>query len=201
MSNPLIMVFVRNPELGRVKTRLAKSIGDQAALETYKILSKHTSKIINEIDSDQLIFYSDKIQDNDVWTATNCKKQIQTKGDLGQKMLAAFQYGFSLGYQKIIIIGSDLYSLRPKHIESAFEQLENYDVVIGPALDGGYYLLGLNFIIHKIFKQKQWSTSSVFKETLSDLKEFNVNLLEPLNDIDTYEDLKKEPQLLKQLNI
>ncbi len=201
MSNPLIMVFVRNPELGRVKTRLAKSIGDQAALETYKILSKHTSKIISEIDSDQLIFYSDKIQDNDVWTATNCKKQIQTKGDLGQKMLAAFQYGFSLGYQKIIIIGSDLYSLRPKHIESAFEQLENYDVVIGPALDGGYYLLGLNFIIPKIFKQKQWSTSSVLKETLSDLKEFNVNLLEPLNDIDTYEDLKKEPQLLKQLNI
>jgi len=201
MSNPLIMVFVRNPELGRVKTRLAKSIGDQAALETYKILSKHTSKIINEIDSDQLIFYSDKIQDNDVWTTINCKKQIQTKGDLGQKMLAAFQYGFSLGYQKILIIGSDLYSLRPKHIESAFEQLENYDVVIGPALDGGYYLLGLNFIIPKIFKQKQWSTSSVLKETLSDLKEFNVNLLEPLNDIDTYEDLKKEPQLLKQLNI
>ncbi len=201
MSNPLIMVFVRNSELGRVKTRLAKSIGDQAALETYKILSKHTSKIISEIDSDQLIFYSDKIQDNDIWTATNCKKQIQTKGDLGQKMLAAFQYGFSLGYQKILIIGSDLYSLRPKHIESAFEQLENYDVVIGPALDGGYYLLGLNFIIPKIFKQKQWSTSSVLKETLSDLKEFNVNLLEPLNDIDTYEDLKKEPQLLKQLNI
>lgn len=201
MSNPLIIVFVRNPELGRVKTRLAKSIGDQAALETYKILSKHTSKIISEIDSDQLIFYSDKIQDNDVWTATNCKKQIQTKGDLGQKMLAAFQYGFSLGYQKILIIGSDLYSLRPKHIESAFEQLENYDLVIGPALDGGYYLLGLNFIISKIFKQKQWSTSSVLKETLSDLKEFNVNLLEPLNDIDTYEDLKKEPQLLKQLNI
>lgn len=201
MSNPLIMVFVRNPELGRVKTRLAKSIGDQAALETYKILSKHTSKIISEIDSDQLIFYSDKIQDNDIWTATNCKKQIQTKGDLGQKMLAAFQYGFSLGYQKILIIGSDLYSLCPKHIESAFEQLENYDVVIGPALDGGYYLLGLNFIIPKIFKQKQWSTSSVLKETLSDLKKFNVNLLEPLNDIDTYEDLKKEPQLLKQLNI
>ena len=201
MSNLLIMVFVRNPELGHVKTRLAKSIGDQAALETYKILSKHTSKIISEIDSDQLIFYSDKIQDNDVWTATNCKKQIQTKGDLGQKMLTAFQYGFSLGYQKIIIIGSDLYSLSPRHIESAFEQLKNYDVVIGPALDGGYYLLGLNFIIPKIFKQKQWSTSSVLKETLSDLKEFNVNLLEPLNDIDTYEDLKKEPQLLKQLNI
>lgn len=201
MSNPLIMVFVRNPELGRVKTRLAKSIGDQAALETYKTLSKHTSKIISEIDSDQLIFYSDKVQENDIWTATNCKKQIQTKGDLGQKMLDAFQYGFSLGYQKIIIIGSDLYSLRPKHIESAFEQLENYDVVIGPALDGGYYLLGLNFMIPKIFKQKQWSTPSVLKETLSDLKEFNVNLLEPLNDIDTYEDLKKEPQLLKQLNI
>ena len=201
MSNLLIIVFVRNPELGRVKTRLAKSIGDQAALETYKILSKHTASVVHKTTADKIIFYSDKIQDNDVWTATNCKKQIQTKGDLGQKMLDAFQYGFSLGYKKIIIIGSDLYSLRLKHIESAFEKLEYYDVVFGPALDGGYYLLGLNFVIPKIFKQKQWSTSSVFKETLSDLKEFNVNLLEPLNDIDTYEDLKKEPQLLKQLNI
>lgn len=201
MSNSLIMVFVRNPELGRVKTRLAKTIGDQAALEIYEILSKHTAKIISEIDSDKLIFYSEKIQDNDIWTVINCKKQIQTKGDLGQKMLDAFQYGFSLGYKKIIIIGSDLYSLRPKHIESAFEQLENYDVVIGPALDGGYYLLGLNSVIPEIFKQKQWSTSSILKDTLSDLKKFNVNLLEPLNDIDTYEDLKKEPLLLKQINI
>jgi rSAM/selenodomain-associated transferase 1 len=195
------MVFVRNPELGRVKTRLAKTIGDQAALEIYEILSKHTAEIISEIDSDKLIFYSEKIQDNDIWTVINCKKQIQTKGDLGQKMLDAFQYGFSLGYKKIIIIGSDLYSLRPKHIESAFEQLENYDVVIGPALDGGYYLLGLNSVIPEIFKQKQWSTSSILKDTLSDLKKFNVNLLEPLNDIDTYEDLKKEPLLLKQINI
>jgi len=201
MSNSLIMVFVRNPELGRVKTRLAKTIGDQAALEIYEILSKHTAEIISEIDSDKLIFYSEKIQDNDIWTVINCKKQIQTKGDLGEKMLDAFQYGFSLGYKKIIIIGSDLYSLRPKHIESAFEQLENYDVVIGPALDGGYYLLGLNSVIPEIFKQKQWSTSSILKDTLSDLKKFNVNLLEPLNDIDTYEDLKKEPLLLKQINI
>jgi rSAM/selenodomain-associated transferase 1 len=195
------MVFVRNPELGRVKTRLAKTIGDQAAVETYKILSNHTASVVHKTTADKLIFYSDKIQDNDIWTATNCKKQIQTKGDLGQKMLDAFQYGFSLGYKKIIIIGSDLYSLRLKHIESAFEKLENYDVVIGPALDGGYYLLGLNSMIPEIFKQKKWSTSSVLKETLSDLKKFNVNLLEPLNDIDTYEDLKKEPQLLKQLNI
>ena len=75
MSNSLIMVFVRNPELGRVKTRLAKTIGDQAALEIYEILSKHTAKIISEIDSDKLIFYSEKIQDNDIWTVINCKKQ------------------------------------------------------------------------------------------------------------------------------
>ena len=80
MSNSLIMVFVRNPELGRVKTRLAKTIGDQAALEIYEILSKRTAKIISEIDSDKLIFYSEKIQDNDIWTVINCKKQIQTKG-------------------------------------------------------------------------------------------------------------------------
>jgi rSAM/selenodomain-associated transferase 1 len=201
MSNQLIMIFIRNPELGHVKTRLAKSIGNQAALETYKILIKHTARIVNKTTADKLIFYSEKIQKNDIWSEINCQKQTQSNGDLGQKMLQAFQYGFSLGYKKVIIIGSDIYSLESKHFKSAFEQLEHCDVVIGPALDGGYYLLGLNFMIPEIFKQKQWSTSSVLEETLTNLKEFNVKLLEPLNDIDTYEDLKKEPQLLKQLNI
>ena len=201
MRNHLVMIFVRNPELGRIKTRLAKSIGDQAALEIYNILCKHTAKIISGIDADKLVFYSEDIQENDIWAELDCQKQIQTKGDLGQRMQQAFSYAFSMDYKKVIIIGSDIFSLRSKHIKSTFKQLETSDAVIGPAHDGGYYLLGLNFNIPNIFKHKQWGTSSVLEDTVSDLKKYNVNLLESLNDIDTYDDLKNEPQLLKQLNI
>lgn len=201
MQENLIIIFARNPKLGKVKTRLAKTIGDFAALETYKILMKHTANVVEKSNAEKIVFYSEYINNNDVWAKIKCKKVKQSEGDLGEKMQTAFEYAFELGYKKIVIIGSDVYSLKTEHIDSAFTQLQTHDVVIGPAHDGGYYLLGLNFIIPSIFKNKKWGTSSVLENTLADLNELNVTLLEPLNDIDTYEDLKKEPQLLKQLNI
>ncbi|MGB0185297.1 MAG: TIGR04282 family arsenosugar biosynthesis glycosyltransferase [Flavobacteriaceae bacterium] len=198
MQENLIIIFARNPKLGKVKTRLAKTIGDFAALETYKILMKHTANVVEKSNAEKIVFYSEYIDHNDVWAKIKCKKVKQSEGDLGEKMQTAFEYAFELGYKKIVIIGSDVYSLKTEHIDSAFTQLETHDVVIGPAHDGGYYLLGLNFIIPELFEQKKWGTSSVLKNTLADLNELNVTLLEPLNDIDTYEDLKKEPQLLKK---
>ena len=201
MQENLIIIFARNPKLGKVKTRLAKTIGDFAALETYKILMKHTANVVEKSNAEKIVFYSEYIDNNDVWAKIKCKKVKQSEGDLGEKMQTAFEYAFELGHKKIVIIGSDVYSLKTEHIDSAFTQLETHDVVIGPAHDGGYYLLGLNFIIPELFEQKKWGTSSVLENTLADLNELNVTLLEPLNDIDTFEDLKKEPQLLKQLNI
>ena len=201
MKGNLIIIFARNPKLGKVKTRLAKTIGDFASLETYKILMKHTANVVEKNNAEKIVFYSEYINNNDVWAKIKCKKVKQSEGDLGEKMQTAFEYAFELGYKKIVIIGSDVYSLKTEHIDSAFTQLQTHDVVIGPAHDGGYYLLGLNFIIPELFEQKKWGTSSVLENTLADLNELNVTLLEPLNDIDTYEDLKKEPQLLKQLNI
>lgn len=201
MQENLIIIFARNPKLGKVKTRLAKTIGDFAALETYKILMKHTANMVEKSNAEKIMFYSEYIDHNDVWAKIKCKKVKQSEGDLGEKMQTAFEYAFELGYKKIVIIGSDVYSLKTEHIDSAFTQLQTHDVVIGPAHDGGYYLLGLNFIIPELFEQKKWGTSSVLENTLADLNKLNVTLLEPLNDIDTYEDLKKEPQLLKQLNI
>ena len=201
MQENLIIIFARNPKLGKVKTRLAKTIGDFAALETYKILMKHTANVVEKSNAEKIVFYSEYIDNNDVWAKNKCKKVKQSEGDLGEKMQTAFEYAFELGYKKIVIIGSDVYSLKTEHIDSAFTQLETHDVVVGPAHDGGYYLLGLNFIIPELFEQKKWGTSSVLENTLADLNELNVTLLEPLNDIDTYEDLKKEPQLLKKINI
>jgi hypothetical protein len=108
-------------------------------------------------------------------------------------MLHAFKNGFKAGYEKVIIIGSDLYDLTSETIENAIIALENNEVVIGPAEDGGYYLLGMNSLEEKIFKNKDWGTETVRKDTLKDLKDKKVFLLGELNDVDIFEDIEHHP--------
>ena len=105
-------------------------------------------------------------------------------------MQNAFKNGFENGYQKIIIVGSDLYDLSPKIINQAFKELDNSDAVIGPAQDGGYYLLGMKTPHSSVFKIKNWGTETVYKQTISKLKHQSVYVLETLNDIDNIEDLQ-----------
>lgn len=189
-DNTLIMVFTRNPELGKVKTRLAKTVGNESALNIYKFLLEHTEKTIRKINVDKAVFYSEKIQDNDIWDSSVYQKYQQTGNDLGERMQNAFNMAFHNNYQKVIIIGSDLYELKPKHINKAINELDKDDVVIGPAKDGGYYLLGLKRQYPEIFKNKSWGISKVLQQTLYDLTQHSVFLLEELNDIDTFEDVK-----------
>ena len=201
MQTSLLMVFVRNPQLGTVKTRLATTVGDKVALEIYIELMRHTAEVTHKVSADKKVFYSEKIEQHDVWTEMNFSKALQTKGTLGQRMENAFRTAFEKGYKKVLILGSDLYSLKTSHIEKALHQLDKKEVVIGPAQDGGYYLLGLNKNLPALFCNKSWGTSTVLKETLNDLKLKSIFLIETLNDIDNFEDLKKETKLLKKLNI
>ncbi|MFG6685683.1 TIGR04282 family arsenosugar biosynthesis glycosyltransferase [Mariniflexile sp. HNIBRBA6329] len=196
-SKNAIIVFTRNPELGKCKTRLAKTVGNESALEIYKHLLKHTAYIAKNTSADKYVFYSETIQKNDLWDASIFRKKLQEGQDLGAKMQNAFSYVFSLGFQKVIIIGSDLLDLTPKHIQLAFEALDENNVVIGPAKDGGYYLLGMTSINQALFKNKAWGTSTVLKDTLNDLQKSNVFLLEELNDIDTFEDMEHYQELEK----
>ena len=124
-----IILFTKNPELGKVKTRLAKTIGNERALEIYKKLLTHTQSIVNPIDADKFVFYSDSINTDDQWSATDYYKKLQFDGDLGQRMAAAFQEVFSLGYQSICIIGSDCYELTSATIGEGFAKLANFDTV------------------------------------------------------------------------
>jgi len=197
VSKNLIIIFTRNPELGKVKTRLAKTIGDEPALNIYKYLLEHTEKTIQNIASDKAVYYSVKIKNNDIWDNKIYQKHLQQGDDLGFRMFNAFENGFDNNYEKIIIVGSDLLDLQPKHIEEAFLKLDNHDVIIGPALDGGYYLLGMKKLYSQIFKNKKWGTASVRKNTLQDLKNESVFLLEELNDIDTYDDVKNISEFKK----
>ena len=199
MNNNLIIVFVRTPELGKVKTRLAKTIGDQAALTIYKLLLKHTATVLHELSFDKVVYYSKKIENNDFWEASLFEKKLQKGADLGERMQQAFETAFDRGYKKVLIIGSDLFELTSTLIISALEALERYDISIGPSLDGGYYLLGMKELHPAVFKNKKWGTNSVLKNTLQDLKQQNVKLLEALNDIDTFEDLQQQPELLNKI--
>ena len=189
-SKNLLLIFTRNPELGKAKTRLAKTVGDETALEIYKFLLQKTQSITKKIAADKAVYYSVKVRENDIWDATIYQKHQQKGGNLGIRMHNAFQESFNTGYQKVLIIGSDLYDLTPKIIEEAFIQLDKHDVVLGPALDGGYYLLGMKKLHEQIFKNKKWGTETVRKDTLKDLQDKKVFLLETLNDVDVYEDIK-----------
>ena len=193
MSKNLLLVFVRNPELGKVKTRLAKTVGAETALEVYKFLLNRTKYITSKVSADKAIYYSLKIRENDIWDATIFQKHQQVGEDLGIRMLHAFKNGFEADYKKVVIIGSDLYDLSSSMIEKAFKALDKNDLVIGPAEDGGYYLLGMNSLHSVIFKNKDWGTATVRKDTLEDLKDKKVHLLSELNDVDIFEDIEHHP--------
>lgn len=187
----LLLIFTRNPKLGKCKTRLAAVIGDQAALDIYMILLRHTAAITKDLDCSKEVYYSEEISENDLWDKDNYAKQLQEGNDLGERMYNAFKSGFQKGYKKIIIIGSDIYDLNSETIEAGFNSLENSDFVIGPAADGGYYLIGMKTLNHEIFLNKNWGTETVLEDTLSNLTHKEVQLLQIKNDIDVYEDLKE----------
>lgn len=186
----LLLIFVKNIRFGKVKTRLAKSIGDDAAFEVYKHLVEITEQETRELSHIDLhIYFSDSIIDSK-WK--NTPKYIQEGEDLGLRMKNAFNRGFEMGYTSIVGIGSDLPDLNKELILEAFDILEKNEAVFGPASDGGYYLLGLKKTIDSVFINKPWSTDQLLNITLFELKKQGVFpvLLKELNDIDTLEDLR-----------
>ncbi|WP_299260430.1 TIGR04282 family arsenosugar biosynthesis glycosyltransferase [uncultured Aquimarina sp.] len=186
----LLMIFTRNPELGKCKTRLAATIGDHAALEVYELLLAHTVSITKNLTVAKEVYYSTRIGENDIWNSTVYDKKQQEGEDLGDRMYNAFKSGFKAGYTNIIIIGSDMYDLSQSDIQNAFNALKTNDYVIGPAEDGGYYLLGMKTLNSKVFQNKSWGTNTVLQNTLNDLQQTTIKLLEERNDIDYYEDIK-----------
>lgn len=193
MKESLILIFTRNPELGQVKTRLAATIGDQNALKVYNHLLNHTKEVVLDIEGTKRVLYSEELIENDIWDNEFFEKRLQFGIDLGARMKNAFADGFEEGYEKIVIVGTDLYDLEPSDIRKAIEVLDHQDVVIGPAEDGGYYLMGLKTVPDGIFINKNWGTDTVLNDTLRDIKNFKCHLLAVKNDIDTIEDIKKIP--------
>ena len=191
MKKSLLIIFVKNIELGRAKTRLAATVGDEAALAVYKKLLEKTKSITQPLTVDKTVFYDRVLGENDLWSVEGFSKAVQPQGDLGERMLAAFESSFSKGYERICIIGSDCYDLSTEVLHHAFYMLNTNNAVIGAAKDGGYYLVGMNRLISDVFKNKEWSTDKVFSSTVEDFKRNEDTYFElpVLNDVDTEEDL------------
>ncbi len=189
-SKRLVIVFVKNAKLGQVKTRLASSIGNEEALYIYNRLVDITEQATASLPMDKCIAYSESI-DNSRWPTD--RKIVQSGNDLGEKMKNAFERGFADGYHQIVLIGSDLPDISSEIIANAFEKLNDSETVFGPAEDGGYYLIGMSKMNTLIFENKPWSQPELLDITLKELSQNRITtrLLNPLDDVDTLEDLKK----------
>jgi len=196
-----LIIFLKYPEKGKVKTRLAKDIGNEKALLIYK---KLVIKILNQIDSnnyDISIYYFPENKKNEVkkWiNLPDIKYLPQSGDDLGVKMLNAFKDSISLKYTKTVIIGTDCLEITNSLLSQSFDLLDNSDLVLGPATDGGYYLIGLKAVVETIFQDIHWSTEKVLKQTINKAKEIKLSykLLDFNNDIDTLEDLNNYKYLI-----
>lgn len=199
MTNCL-MIFTRNPELGVGKRRLAAQVGDEKALEIYKFLLEHTRSITKYIYGIKQVWYSERVHQDDEWDNLTYEKYEQKGADLGKRMKYAFEQALQK-HESVIVIGSDMYDLTALEIDEAFKKLNDHDAVIGPAEDGGYYLLGFkNKIPEGVFENKEWGTATVLEQTLKDLENTDYVKLEERNDVDTLEDIKDHPDFQILLN-
>ncbi len=193
MEHKSLLYFVKYPEPGKVKTRLAKDIGPNAAAKAYRGLAEsifhsllnHSSK---RKDFETVVFFDppDKARGIHEWLAGAAAYWPQEGKGLGERLIHAFEAAFENGADKVLVLGSDTIGFREDLITKAFESLDYYDVVIGPAKDGGYYLIGIKDLHVNLFQNIPWSTSHVLKTTLEWAQEENLTyyLLPELEDLD-----------------
>lgn len=189
----LLIIFTKNLELGKVKSRLARDIGPKMALSVYEKLIKHTRNIVVDLKMDKRVCYSNYIVHDDLWETGKFQKGQQKGKDLGERMHNAIATAFNEGYSKICVIGSDMIELEQEVVIEAFHLLGQHDVVLGPAKDGGYYLIGANAPQPILFENKTWGTETVLAETIADIKGLKLRFarLPVLNDIDEIEDIRE----------
>ena len=191
MKKEVVLVFEKNAILGQVKTRLASGMGELPALEIYKHLVQLTYSALEEVPVPVWTFFSDFIPESTHPIVEN--SLVQQGRDLGERMSNAFALTFESGRDKVVLIGTDCPTLQNLHLLQAFEALNHSDLVLGPATDGGYYLIGMKSSAAYLFEGIAWSTSQVLSQTLhvASQQGLIVTLLPELDDIDTQEDWQR----------
>jgi uncharacterized protein len=192
-----LIIFTRYPEPGKVKTRLIPALGAVGAATLHQRMTEHTLQQARALRqtrslSIEVWFTGGSVLQMQEWLGTDVEVQPQPTGNLGDRMAEAFKSAFCKGYSSAVLIGTDCPDLNTAVMEESFSALKHEEVVIGPALDGGYYLIGMRYINRKLFVGISWSTQVVLQQTLSIAKHLNLGvvLLSSLNDIDTPEDIE-----------
>ena len=197
-----LILFAKEPIAGQVKTRLTPALGAEGARDLYIRLAAHAFDLALQCQNKQ------KLELEIAYGGTSCEilTQLagecfdltpQSTGDLGQKMKSQMERAFAQGVEQVVLMGTDIPGISQEIIQEAFKKLQSHQIVLGPALDGGYYLIGLSAPLWDIFREIPWSTDQVLSQTLERIKalEGTFFLLEPLSDLDLPEDLVKFPEL------
>lgn len=194
----MILIFVKYPEPGSVKTRLAKNIGSESAALLYRNMAEGIIYDLSKLTQyRKIIFFDPPERRNEVthWLKISGLSFVAQEGNsLGERMSNAFGHAFSIGAEKAVVVGTDCPQITAQTIINAFEKLETSEAVIGPSHDGGYYLLGMRRLILELFHDIDWSTNLVFDQTMKKLRHNGIKseCLEMLRDVDTIEDLSND---------
>jgi rSAM/selenodomain-associated transferase 1 len=187
-----LILFVKAPRPGFVKTRLAAVVGDRTAAETYEALVETLLARLNQLDGIELKYAPADARDEILpWLRPGWTASPQCEGDLTDRLVTAFAEAFASGCDSVVIIGSDCPYISPDDVKQAFRDLKRHDLVLGPAVDGGYWLIGLNQPRPSLFQDIPWSSETVLSETLSKAAAagLSVRQLRELSDVDTVADL------------
>lgn len=193
-----LIIFTRYPEPGQVKTRLIPVLGPDGAALLHQRMAEHTLGQARDLKDAALEVWftgGTRLQ-MQTWLGQDLVYQLQPKGDLGDRMTLAFASAFSKGYTAVAIIGTDCPDLSTDLLKQSFSALEHHELVLGPAVDGGYYLIGLQSLRPELLTDIAWSTNQVLGQTVETAKKLNLSpyYLTELNDIDRPEDLKRGAQ-------
>ena len=192
-----LIVFARFPLPGKVKTRLARDVGDEPAAEFYKLCAEHVFRESDKLSGrvQRYLFYSDPEDSQEMqhWGGPRFNYAAQAGSDLGKRLEHAFGTVFEHGAQKAIVLATDVPGISADIVDEAFRALDSSDVVLGPCPDGGYYLLGMKRLYKELFTNIPWSTNQVLNETSDAMRKLGltVSRLPALADIDTGEDLRR----------
>jgi rSAM/selenodomain-associated transferase 1 len=194
-SEDALLIFVKYHAPGAVKTRLSPQLTPEESSSFYGALARDLVRVNGDsTDYDTIVYFAPQNAGRAVrsWLGPGVPLQRQSGGDLGSRQLHALEEALGTGYQRAVIIGSDCPTITPRDIGIALATLTEHDLVIGPAEDGGYYLIGATEPIPRIFEGISWSSEKVLRQTLERAKRagLRVGLLEPKRDIDTFDDLE-----------
>jgi uncharacterized protein len=186
-----LIVFTRYPEPGKTKTRLIPALGEVGAAKLQRQMTEYTLSLVTTHISTEVRFAGGDMQLMRDWLGSELIYQEQGEGELGVRMARSLSSAFSSGATQTIIIGTDCPSLNAEILTTAFHQLQQHDLVLGPALDGGYYLIGLQRFIPELFIDINWGTDQVLAQTvkIAQYLDLSVFYLPKLADIDRPEDL------------